>query len=164
MTTILQILICEPPRLLLGATNCALKVKWVQSGDSTRESAINFQRVGEREMRQSQQWLLSLLQWFSYMLHTRSIDPFPKSFPPFLKQLRKRTQLVASWKCTEFVAREVQVLPSGKIGDCLLTGTRAIVVCCVYLDWTGQGDSTRLRQPRGGRGSRGGQLHGNSRP
>lgn len=45
----------------------------------------------------------------------------------------KRIQLIASWKCMEIMPREAQVLPDGKIGNCLLTGTQAILVCFVYL-------------------------------
>jgi hypothetical protein len=48
------------------------------------------------------------------------------------------------------VPREVQILPNGKTGDCLFTGTQAILVCFVYLGrldkgtpfpFTSQGDN-----------------------
>lgn len=49
--------------------------------------------------------------------------------------------------------REVQIPPSGKTGDCLLTGTQAILVCFVYLGrldkgtplpFTSQGDVSEV--------------------
>lgn len=45
----------------------------------------------------------------------------------------KRIQLTASWKCMEIMPRAARVLADGKIGDSLLTGSQAILVCFAYF-------------------------------